>query len=191
MNNDKLRQAGEKFREAAGLMCEWLSDQFEAITDVFSTMAKAGISTNDALDVLLTAHRAASRIREVPEGKSNNWLKMHGYPMKREVAGRYGRRKKHEISITENNKTSVECEGSEGRRRCEKPERAECTVQRSNSAGEFPAGSGSNQLQRDRGSHEPDRCEIHKQSTETGRMKRNQGGIARRRYSGGWPSRKK
>lgn len=42
MNNDKLRQAGEKFREAAGLMCEWLSDQFEAITDVFSTMAKAG-----------------------------------------------------------------------------------------------------------------------------------------------------
>ena len=60
MNNDKLRQAGEKFREAAGLMCEWLSDQFEAITDVFSTMAKAGISTNDALDALLTAHRAAS-----------------------------------------------------------------------------------------------------------------------------------
>ena len=48
MNNDKLRQAGEKFREAAGLMCEWLSDQFEAITDVFNNIAKAGISTNDA-----------------------------------------------------------------------------------------------------------------------------------------------
>ena len=89
MNNDKLRQAGEKFREAAGLMCEWLSDQFEAITDVFNNMAKAGISANDALDALLTAHRAASRIREAPEGKSNNWLKMHGYPMRREVAGRH------------------------------------------------------------------------------------------------------
>ena len=88
MNNDKLRQAGEKFREAAGLMCEWLSDQFEAITDVFNNIAKAGISTNDALDALLTAHRAAGRIREAPEGKSNNWLKMHGYPMRRE-----GRRK--------------------------------------------------------------------------------------------------
>ena len=71
MNNDKLRQAGEKFREAAGLMCEWLSDQFEAITNVFSTMTKAGISANDALDALLAAHRAASRIREAPEGKSN------------------------------------------------------------------------------------------------------------------------
>lgn len=59
MNNDKLRQAGEKFREAAGLMCEWLSDQFEAITDVFNNMAKAGTSANDALDALLTAHRAA------------------------------------------------------------------------------------------------------------------------------------
>lgn len=75
MNNDKLRQAGEKFREAAGLMCEWLSDQFEAITDVFNNIAKAGISTNDALDALLTAHRAAGRIREAPEGKSNNWLR--------------------------------------------------------------------------------------------------------------------
>ena len=42
MNNDKLRQAGEKFREAAGLMREWLSDQFEAITDVFNNIAKAG-----------------------------------------------------------------------------------------------------------------------------------------------------
>lgn len=58
MNNDKLRQAGEKFREAAGLMCEWLSDQFEAITDVFNNMAKAGISANDALDVLLAARFA-------------------------------------------------------------------------------------------------------------------------------------
>ena len=95
MNNDKLRQAGEKFREAAGLMCEWLSDQFEAITDVFNNMAKAGISANDALDVLLAARCAVSRIREAPEGKSNNWLKMHGYPMRREVAGRHGRRKKN------------------------------------------------------------------------------------------------
>ena len=91
MNNDKLQQAGEKFREAASLMGEWLSDQFRSAIDVFSTMAKSGISANGALDALLTAHRAAGRIREAPEGKGNNWLKMHGYPMRREVAGRHGK----------------------------------------------------------------------------------------------------
>lgn len=95
MNNDKLQQAGEKFREAASLMGEWLSDQFRSAIDMFSTMAKSGISANGALDALLTAHRAAGRIREAPEGKGNNWLKMHGYPMRREVAGRHGRRKEH------------------------------------------------------------------------------------------------
>lgn len=40
MNNDKLQQAGEKFREAASLIGEWLSDQFRSAIDVFSTMAK-------------------------------------------------------------------------------------------------------------------------------------------------------
>ena len=92
MNNDKLPQAGEKFREAASLMGEWLSDQFRSAIDVFSTMAKSRISANGTLDAFMTAHRAASRIREAPKGKSNNWLKMHGYPMKRKVAGRHGRR---------------------------------------------------------------------------------------------------
>lgn len=92
MNNDKLQQAGEKLREAASLMGEWLSDQFMSAIDVFSTMAKSRISANGALDAFMTAHRAASRIQEAPKGKSNNWLKMHGYPMKRKVAGSHGRR---------------------------------------------------------------------------------------------------
>lgn len=56
MNNDKLQQAGEKFREAASLMGEWLSDQFRSAIDVFSTMAKSRISANGALDAFMTAH---------------------------------------------------------------------------------------------------------------------------------------
>lgn len=195
MNNDKLTQALRKVGEAASLFGEWCTEQLTTVIDAArNIMASYDISADKVVNMFKRQKRLEEkykRIRNVPEDKSNNWLKAHGYPIRREIAGRHGRRKKHEISITENNKTSVECEGSEGRGRCEKSERAECTVQRSNSAGEFPAGSGSDQLQRDRRSHEPDRCEIHKPSTETGRMKRNQGGTARRRYSGGWPSRKK
>lgn len=202
MTNNELLRAARRVGEEAGLIDLWSAEELLAVASYIEDTARSSqTSESDVADTMIILIRSFRRIKQLenkyrkirnaPEGKNNNWFKMHGYPMRREIAGRHGRRKKHEISITENNKTSVECEGSEGRGRCEKSERAECTVQRSNSAGEFPAGSGSDQLQRDRRSHEPDRCEIHKPSTETGRMKRNQGSTARRRYSGGWPSRKK
>lgn len=192
MNNDKLRQAGEKFREAAGLMCEWLSDQFEAITDVFSTMAKAGISTNDALDALLTAHRAASRIREDPEGKSNNWLKMHGYPMRREVAGRHGRRKSNKISENRNSNAPYEHKGEGNRNQHHNSERVERSVPQSNGKDELSSGPGADYLQRSSGHSEPDQGQVRGARPQTGRLGGGQNGsIPRRRYSGGWPSRKR
>lgn len=188
MNNDKLRQAGEKFREAAGLMCEWLSDQFEAITDVFNNMAKARTSANDALDALLTAHRAASRIREAPEGKSNNWLKMHGYPMRREVAGRHGRRKEH---ICRNGSGNCPEDNGLSKNKYQEPGCApEIEPEVHNCEGEdLPAQRVGTDRSGDV-SEAPRQPQLAVCDTGPGNqnIRRNQNG---RRYSGGWPSRKR
>ena len=173
-------------------MGEWLSDQFEAITDVFSTMAKSGISTNDALDALLTAHRAASRIREVPEGKSNNWLKMHGYPMRREAAGRHGRRKTNKLGENININAPYEHKGEGNRNQHHDSERTERSVPQSDGKNELSSGPGIDYLQRSSGHSEPNQGQICGTRSQTGRVGGNQNGsVQRRRYSGGWPSRKR
>ena len=178
MNNEKLRQAGEKFREAAGLMGEWLSDQFETITDVFS----------DALDALLTAHRAASRIREAPEGKSNNWLKMHGYPMRREVAGRHGRRKEH---IRRNGSGDRPKDNGFSKNKYQEPGcTPEVKSEVHNCKGEdLPAQRIGTDWSRDV-SEAPRQSQLAVCDAGSGNqnIRRNQSG---RRYSGGWPSRKR
>ena len=188
MNNDKLQQAGEKFREAANLMGEWLSDQFRSAIDVFSTMAKCGISANGALDALLTAHRAASRIREAPEGKSNNWLKMHGYPMKREVAGRYERRKEH---ICRNGSGNCPEDNGLSKNKYQEPGCApEIEPEVHNCEGEdLPAQRVGTDRSGDV-SEAPRQPQLAVCDTGPGNqnIRRNQNG---RRYSGGWPSRKR
>ena len=188
MNNDKLQQAGEKFREAASLMCEWLSDQFRSAIDVFSTMAKCGISANDALDAFMTAHRAASGIREVPEGKSNNWLKMHGYPMKREVAGRHGRRKEYICrnrsgSYTEDNGLSKNKYQEPGRTPEIEPEVHNCKGK------DLPAqGAGTDWSGNMPEVNRQPQLAVCNPGLRNQNIRRKQNG---RRYSGGWPSRKR
>lgn len=188
MNNDKLQQAGEKFREAASLMGEWLSDQFRSAIDVFSTMAKSGISANGALDALLTAHRAAGRIREAPEGKGNNWLKMHGYPMRREVAGRHGRRKEH---ICRNHSGSCPEDNGLSKNKYQEPGRTpEIESEVHNCKGkDLPAQRAG----ADRSGNMPEvarqpQLAVCNAGLRDQNMRRNQNG---RRYSGGWPSRKR
>lgn len=96
MNDDKLTQAIRKVGEAAILLGEWCTELFATMIDAArNIMASCSISADEAPLKMLKRQKYLEekykKIRNVPEGKSNNWLKMHGYPMRREVAGRHER----------------------------------------------------------------------------------------------------
>lgn len=173
MNNDKLTQAVRKVGEAASLLGEWCTEQLIAMTDaVKNVMASYGISADEAADVLISPlkmfkrqkylEEKYKRIRNVPEGKSNNWLKVHGYPMRREIAGRRGNKKRK----SRNSDDVCTEAGFEDKRRSQDTEGISRLPERSSSA-----------LCSDR--------------VRTGRIGGSLNGSRRRKYSGGWPSRKR
>ena len=199
MNNDKLTQAAMKVGEAANLLGEWCAEQVQAISEIIRNMAlRCGISADEAADALSSPLRMFKRqkyleekykrIRNAPEGKSNNWLKAHGYPMRREIAGRRGRRKEH---ICRNHSGSCPEDNGLSKNKYQEPGRTpEIESEVHNCKGkDLPAqGVGA-----DRGGN---MSEVNRQSQlaicnpglRNQNMRRNQNG---RRYSGGWPSRKR
>ena len=76
-----LRKCGISIREAAAVL-----GQLSAGT------AQAGISFQDAAEALKTPTESYGEMKKNPKRVSNNWLKMHGFPMRRKGRGK----KKHE-----------------------------------------------------------------------------------------------
>lgn len=199
MNNDKLTQAVRKVGEEANLFGEWCTEQFTAMTDVVkNVMASYGISADEAADVLISPlkmfkrqkylEEKYKRIRNVPEGKSNNWLKAHGYPMRREIVGRRGN-KKHKSRNSDDVCTES---GSEDKRRSQDTEGTEPSVPGSHGGLACSQGNWPDDIQRVSEFPETSRGAVCSNRTGTGRVGGNQSGSSRRRkYSGGWPARKR
>ena len=76
-----LRKCGISIREAAAVL-----GQLSAGT------AQAGITIQDAAEALKTLTESYGEMKKNPKRVSNNWLKMHGFPMRRKGRGK----KKHE-----------------------------------------------------------------------------------------------
>lgn len=199
MNDDKLTQAVRKVGEAASLFGEWCTEQLEAMTDaVKNVMASYGIRADEAADVLISPlkmfkrqkylEEKYKRIRNVPGGKSNNWLKAHGYPMRREIAGRHGRRKEH---ICRNHLGSCPEDNGLSKNKYQEPGRTpEIESEVHNCKGkDLPAQRAG----ADRSGNMPEvnrqpQLAVCNSGLRNQNIRRNQNG---RRYSGGWPSRKR
>ena len=72
-----LRKCGISIREAAAVL-----GQLSAAT------AQAGISFQDAAEALKTLTESYGEMKKNPKRVSNNWLKMHGFPMRRKGRGK-------------------------------------------------------------------------------------------------------
>ncbi len=192
MNNDKLTQAIRKMGEAASLFGEWCTGLFAAMIDTArNIMASYDISADEAANMFKKQkylEEKYKRIRNVPEDKSNNWLKAHGYPMRREVAGRHGRRKEH---ICRNHSGSCPEDNGLSKNKYQEPGRApEIESEVHNCKGkDLPAQRAG----ADRSGNMPEvarqpQLAVCNAGLRDQNMRRNQNG---RRYSGGWPSRKR
>ena len=192
MNNDKLTQAIRKMGEAASLFGEWCTGLFAAMIDTAKNiMASYDISADEAANMFKKQkylEEKYKRIRNVPEDKSNNWLKAHGYPMRREVARRHGRRKEH---ICRNHSGSCPEDNGLSKNKYQEPGRTpEIESEVHNCKGkDLPAqGAGA-----DRSGNMPEvnrqpQLAVCNSGLRNQNIRRNQNG---RRYSGGWPSRKR
>ena len=198
MNDDKLTQAVRKVGEAASLFGEWCTEQLAAMTDaVKNVMASYGIRADEAADVLISPlkmfkrqkylEEKYKRIRNVPGGKSNNWLKAHGYPMRREIAGRRGNKKRK----SRNSDDVCTEAGFEDKRRSQDAEGTEPSVQGSYGGLACPQGNWPDDIQRVSEPPETSRGALCRNRTGTGKVGGNQNGKRRRKYSGGWPPRKR
>jgi hypothetical protein len=179
--------------EAAILLGEWCTELFATMIDAArNIMASCSISADEAPLKMLKRQKYLEekykKIRNVPEGKSNNWLKMHGYPMRREVAGRHGRRKEH---ICRNHSGSCPEDNGLSKNKYQEPGRTpEIESEVHNCKGkDLPAqGAGA-----DRSGNMPEvnrqpQLAVCNSGLRNQNIRRNQNG---RRYSGGWPSRKR
>lgn len=72
-----LRKCGISIREAAAVL-----GKLSAAT------AQAGISFQDAAEALKTLTESYGEMKKNPKRVSNNWLKMHGFPMRRKGRGK-------------------------------------------------------------------------------------------------------
>lgn len=72
-----FRKCGVSIREVADVL-----GQLSAAT------AQAGITIHDAAEALVALTDAYGNMKKNPERKSNNWLKMHGFPMRRKGRGK-------------------------------------------------------------------------------------------------------
>lgn len=192
MNNDKLTQAIRKMGEAASLFGECCTGLFAAMIDTArNIMASYDISADEAANMFKKQkylEEKYKRIRNVPEDKSNNWLKAHGYPMKREVAGRHGRRKEH---ICRNHSGSCPEDNGLSKNKYQEPGRTpEIESEVHNCKGkDLPAQRAG----ADRSGNMPEvnrqpQLAVCNSGLRNQDIRRNQNG---RRYSGGWPSRKR
>lgn len=198
MNNDKLTQAVMKVGEAANLLGEWCAEQVQAVSEIIRNMAlRCGISADEAADALSSPLRMFKRqkyleekykrIRNAPEGKSNNWLKAHGYPMRREIAGRRGNKKRK----SRNSDDVCTEAGFEDKRRSQDAEGTEPSVQGSYGGLACPQGNWPDDIQRVSELPETSHGALCRNRTGIGKVGGNQNGKRRRKYSGGWPSRKR
>lgn len=192
MNNDKLTQAIRKMGEAASLFGERCTGLFAAMIDTAKNiMASYDISADEAANMFKKQkylEEKYKRIRNVPEDKSNNWLKAHGYPMRREVAGRHGRRKEH---ICRNHSGSCPEDNGLSKNKYQEPGRTpEIESEVHNCKGkDLPAQRAG----ADRSGNMPEvnrqpQLAVCNSGLRNQDIRRNQNG---RRYSGGWPSRKR
>lgn len=192
MNNDKLTQAFRKMGEAASLFGEWCTELFTAMIDTArNIMASYDISADEAANMFKKQkylEEKYKRIRNVPEDKSNNWLKAHGYPMRREVAGRHGRRKEH---ICRNHSGSCPEDNGLSKNKYQEPGRTpEIESEVHNCKGkDLPAQRAG----ADRSGNMPEvnrqpQLAVCNSGLRNQNIRRDQNG---RRYSGGWPSRKR
>lgn len=192
MNNDKLTQAIRKMGEAASLFGEWCTGLFAAMIDTDrNIMASYDISADEAANMFKKQkylEEKYKRIRNVPKDKSNNWLKAHGYPMRREVAGRHGRRKEH---ICRNHSGSCPEDNGLSKNKYQEPGRTpEIESEVHNCKGkDLPAQRAG----ADRSGNMPEvnrqpQLAVCNSGLRNQDIRRNQNG---RRYSGGWPSRKR
>lgn len=198
MNDDKLTQAAMKVGEAANLLGEWRVEQVQAVSEIIRNMAlRCGISADEAADALSSPLRMFKRqkyleekykrIRNVPEGKSNNWLKAHGYPMRREIGGRRGNKKRKS-----RNSDDIRTEsGFEDKRRSQDPEGTEPSVQGNHGGLACSQGNWPDDIQRVSELPETSRGALCSNRAGAGKVGGNQNGSRRRKYSGGWPSRKR
>lgn len=192
MNNDKLTQAIRKMGEAASLFGEWCTGLFATMIDTArDIMASYDISADEAANMFKKQkylEEKYKRIRNVPEDKSNNWLKAHGYPIRREVAGRHGRRKEH---ICRNGSGNCPEDNGLSKNKYQEPGCApEIEPEVHNCEGEdLPAQRVGTDRSGDV-SEAPRQPQLAVCDTGPGNqnIRRNQNG---RRYSGGWPSRKR
>ena len=72
-----LRKCGISIREAA-----------EALGQLSAAAAQAGTTIQDAAEALKTLTESYNKMKKRPERVSNNWLKMHGFPMRRKGRGK-------------------------------------------------------------------------------------------------------
>lgn len=93
IENDKLQEAARKIGEAAGLLYEWCEEQINAVAKAIEDLSiSGGVSIDNATEAMIMALRAFNQgikpFKNPPEGKSNNWLKMHGFHMRRKAGKR-------------------------------------------------------------------------------------------------------
>lgn len=199
MTNNELLRAARRVGEEAGLIDLWSAEELLAVASYIEDTARSSqTSESDVADTMIILIRSFRRIKQLenkyrkirnaPEGKNNNWFKMHGYPMKREVAGRHGRRKEH---ICRNHSGSCPEDNGLSKNKYQEPGRtSEIESEVHNCKGKDLSAQG---VGADRGGN---MSEVNRQSQlaicnaglRNQNIRRNQNG---RRYSGGWPSRKK
>lgn len=100
MTNNELLRAARRVGEEAGLIDLWSAEELLAVASYIEDTARSSqTSESDVADTMIILIRSFRRIKQLenkyrkirnaPEGKNNNWFKMHGYPMRREIAGRH------------------------------------------------------------------------------------------------------
>lgn len=199
MTNNELLRAARRVGEEAGLIDLWSAEELLAVASYIEDAARSSqTSESDVVDTMIIQIRSFRRIKQLeskyrkirntPEDKNNNWLKMHGYPMRREIAGRHGRRKEH---ICRNHSGSCPEDNGLSKNKYQEPGRTpEIESEVHNCKGkDLPAQRAG----ADRSGNMP---EVNRQpqlavcnaGLRNQNIRRNQNG---RRYSGGWPSRKR
>lgn len=72
-----LRKCGISIREAA-----------EVLGQLSAEITRAGNTIQDTVEALRTLTQSYNEVNRVPKRVSNNWLKMHGFPMRRKGRGK-------------------------------------------------------------------------------------------------------
>lgn len=199
MTNNELLRAARRVGEEAGLIDLWSAEELLAVASYIEDAARSSqTSESDVVDTMIIQIRSFRRIKQLeskyrkirntPEDKNNNWLKMHGYPMRREIAGRHGRRKEH---ICRNHSGSCPEDNGLSKNKYQEPGRTpEIESEVHNCKGkDLPAQRAG----ADRSGNMPEvnrqpQLAVCNSGLRNQNIRRNQNG---RRYSGGWPSRKR